>query len=211
MRFLFPLFILLSACHPIFKREAPTLGAVRTQVVVTGSPYVSLGQVEAGGGIGGLAALAVNITQVVKGADLTERVENAVQIDDVNNAFVNSLVTNIGDGPPFGTTTDPKAPLLQVEVQSYGLYVPYLGAPGEFTYNLLARIYKPDGKRVYIARFDCAVGAGDPSAPEIVFGVVNNVRTLNEMSDADLNQTFLTIADYCGQQAVLKMRRHAGG
>lgn len=206
MRLLFPL-LLLSACHPIFKREAPTLGAVRPQVVLTGGPYVQLGQTESTG----LVATVINIAQVVKSEDLAERVDAAVQISDVNRAFVDSLTHTLGDGPPFGTTTNPKAPLLQLEVRSYGLYVPYLGAPGQFTYSLQARIYKPDGKRVYISDFNCAIGAGDPSVPEVVFGVVNNVQTINNMSDQELNQAFLTIADYCGQQVVIQMRKHAGG
>ena len=212
MRFFLTLLLLpLAACHPIFKREAPTLGAVRPQVVLTGGPYVQLGHVENPNGAVGLVGTVVNIVQDVKSVNLAERVERAVQIPDVNAAFVDSLVKTLGEGPPFGTTTDPKAPLLQLEVQSYGLEVPYLGAPGEFVYNLRARIYKPDGKRVYVAYFNCAIGAGDPSVPEVVFGVVNNVQTINDMTDAELNQSFLTIADYCGQQVVLKMRKHAGG
>jgi hypothetical protein len=38
---------------------------------------------------------------------------------------------------------------------------------------------------------------------------VNNVRALNEMSDADIHAAFETIAFWCGQEVVLKMRRHA--
>jgi hypothetical protein len=200
-----PFLLLLSACHPIFKREAPTLGAVRPQVVVTGGPEVSLGQMQGNG----IVSTVVNVVQAANSINLAERVSKAVNIDQVNQAFVNSLVKTLGSGPPFGTTRDPKAPLLQLEVLSYGLEVPNIGAPGVFTYNLRARIYKPDGKRVYVAYFDCAIGAGDPSVPEVVFGVVNNIRTIKDMSDAELNQSFLTIADYCGQQVVLKMRKHA--
>ena len=38
--------VLASAgCHAKFKKHAPTLGSVNTQVLITGGPYVELGKV----------------------------------------------------------------------------------------------------------------------------------------------------------------------
>ena len=93
---------------------------------------------------------------------------------------------------------------------SYGLYVPYIGAPGEFTYTVRARMYRDNGERVYKKTLTCEVGAGSPGAGEMVLGVVNNIRELEEMTDAEINQAFADMAHYCGVRFVTKMRKHAG-
>ena len=43
-----------------------------------------------------------------------------------------------------------------------------------------------------------------------VFSTVNNVKQLNEMTDAEINDTFVAMSNYCGSLFVTKMRRHAG-
>lgn len=204
----------MPGCHAKFKKNASSLGQVRVQTVLTGAPYVNLGKVYADSddpGLVQLAAAVVNTVQVVKEIDQTVRVANAVHVSEVNRALEAGLAQTLMDGPPFGYTDAQDAPaLLQIEVDSYGLNVPWMGAPGEFTYSLHMRIYKADGERVYNAWHTCEAGAGTPTAPEVVFSVVNNVRALNEMSDADIHAAFETIAFWCGQEVVLKMRRHAG-
>ncbi len=205
---------LLPSCHAKFKKNAGTLGEVRVQTVLTGYPYVNLGKVytdSSDSDLAQIAAAVVNTVQTVKQIDQTARIANAVHVGEVNRALEAGLAETLGEGPPFAFTDADDAPaLLQIEVQSYGLNVPWLGAPGEFTYDMRMRIYKADGERVYNAWHSCEAGVGHPTAPEIVFSVVNNVRALNEMSDADIHAAFETIAFWCGQEVVLKMRRHAG-
>ncbi len=204
---------LLSSCHAKFKKHAGTLGEVRVQTVLTGGPYVNLGKMYTDSDDPALlqvAAAVVNTVQVVNEIDQTQRIYGAVHVSEVNRALDAGLAQTLADGPPFAYTDATDAPaLLQIEVQSYGLNVPWLGAPGEFTYSLRMRIYKADGERVYNAWHTCEAGAGTPSVPEVVFSAVNNVRQLNEMSDADIHAAFETIAFWCGQEVVLKMRRHA--
>jgi hypothetical protein len=203
--------LLLTGCHAKFKKEAPTLGEVRAQIVVTGEPYVELGKLSVGGdGVIAAAAAVVNVVQEVKEVDQTKRIARAVKVDDVNEEFRTALADTLGDGPPFAYTTDKDAHLLQLEVLSYGLEVPSLGAAGVFTYDLRARIYKKNGDRVYSARTSCTTAAGNPSTMEQVLGVVNNVKNLKEMSNAEINEAFKSVARWCGQDFVTKMRRHAG-
>jgi hypothetical protein len=116
----------------------------------------------------------------------------------------------LGDGPPFAYTDDKAAANLQLEVLSWGLLVPYLGAPGEFYYDLRVRIYKPDGERVYKTRMHCSTAAGSPPAESLVFGTVDNVKQLEQMSDEQIQDAFDAVARWCGGQLVSKMRRHAG-
>ena len=203
----------MPSCHAKFKKHASSLGEVRVQTVLAGAPYVNLGKVYADSDDPGLvqvAAAVVNTVQVVNEIDQTVRIANAVHISEVNRALETGLAQTLQGGPPFAYTDALDAPaLLQVEVDSYGLNVPWMGAPGEFTYSLHLRIYDSTGDRVYNAWHTCEAGAGTPSAPEVVLSVVNNVRALNEMSDDDIHAAFETIAFWCGQEVVLKMRRHA--
>lgn len=204
---------LATGCHAKFKKEAPTLGEVRVQMVTTGGPYVQLGQVDVPqqNPLAAVAAVAVNVAQAVRGADLQERIAQAVDVDDVNHAFDEGVATTLDAGPPFAWTDRKDAnATMQVEVLSYGLFVPYLGAPGVFTYDLRVRIYKKDGDRVYTTHHDCAVGAGTPGVGEVVLGIVDNVRQIDQMSDAQINDAFSTMARWCAQSFVVKMRRHAG-
>lgn len=143
--------------------------------------------------------------------DQTERIANAVRIGEVNHALEEGLVQAMGGGPPFAFVDDPEAPaLFQIEVLYYGLMVPWLGAPGTFTYDLRLRIYRSDGERVYAARHQCEAGAGSPPAAAQVLSVVDNVRTLEQMSDDQISGAFETIAFWCGEELVAKLRRHAG-
>lgn len=207
MRSLLILSLLLStACHAKFKREAPGLGAVRTQALVSGPVDVELGK------LGGdtLVAAVVNVVQEVNEVGPEQRIAQAVDLDRVNRALQQSLADTLGSGPPFATTADPKAPLLQLEVVRWGLQVPYLGAPGTFNYDLRVRIYKPDGDRVYASSLSCNTGVGNPPPEARVLGTVNNMRQLEQMSDREIERAFVAVAQWCGAQLVTQMRRHAG-
>ena len=198
--------LLLLGCHARFKREAPLLGAVRTQVVNTGSPSVQLGYTDGSSLVGAI----VNVVQAVNAINQTDRIANAVQIPDVDAALVQGVADTLGSGPPFAATLAPEAPLLQLEMLDYGVYVPYLGAPGVFTFDVRTRIYRPGGERVYRARTECSIGLGDPEAAAIVFGVVNNLGALKDMTDAQINSSFVRVGSWCGEEIVRKMRKHAG-
>ena len=75
--------------------------------------------------------------------------------------------------------------MLQIEVMSYGLYSPFIGAPGTFTYDLRVRMYKPDGDRIYMTSYSCEIGAGSPDIPSAVLGLVNNVQEVEKMTDQE--------------------------
>lgn len=213
---MFTICILASGCHAKFKKAAPFIDDINVQVVTSGGPYVQLGKVQApansnGGSdlIGELAAAAVNVTQAFRGVNQTDRIYSAVDINDVNAYMTAGLADTLAGGPPFAYSEDTADATLQLDVTSYGVNVPYLGAPGEFTYSVQARMYNTDGKRVYRKNLTCTVGLGDPSTAAVVFGTVNNVQSLNEMTDAEINDAFRNVAAYCGQRFVLKMRKHA--
>lgn len=204
--------LLLAGCHCKFKKHAPTLGAVGIQVVNTGGPEVHLGRMAPSDDqVGALISATVNTVQAVREVGQVERIAQAVDITAVNNAFERGLADALGSGPPFAYTDRSPAPaLLQLEVMSYGLTVPYLGAPGEFTYEIRARIYRRDGERVYRHRMTCSIGAGDPDATARVLGVVNNVREIDRMTDADIQEAFMVTARWCGSRWVTRLRKHAG-
>ena len=210
----FALLLLLPACHPRYRHAAPTLGAVRIQTLGSGTPYVNLGKVYADphdAPVAQIAAAVINTVQVVREIDRTERIAGAVRTAEVKRALSAGLQDAMGEGPPFAITEDDSVGnLFQIEVLSYGLDVPWLGAPGSFTYDLRLRIYQADGRRVYAGRHRCDARAGDPTAAEQILSVVDNVRNLDAMSDDEISGAFETIGYWCGEQIVAKLRRQAG-
>ena len=200
------LVVFSGGCHAKFKREVGSLGAVRAQTIVTGQPDVELGKIYDDS----LAAAVFNVVQEVRSASPAMRIASAVKIEQVNDAMKGGFAEVLGDGPPFAYTEDKSAPTLQMEVLSWGLYVPYIGAPGEFTYDLRVQLYKPDGDRIYKTRIHCTTTAGAPPTESLIFGTVNNVKQLEQMSDAQIQDAFDAVARWCGGQLVSKMRRHAG-
>ncbi len=208
--------LLLPGCHAKFKKYAPTLGEVRVQAIVTGYPYVHLGRVAPPpdpehAPLAAVATDVVNVVQGVRETEQTARIARAVDLLAVNEALVAGFAETLGSGPPFGfSPADQGGNLMQIEVRSWGLMVPYLGAPGEFTYDLRVRIYTEDGERVYSSSTTCTAGAGQPDAAAVVLGVVNNVAQLERMSDAEITFAFSQIAHWCGVELVRKIRAHAG-
>lgn len=213
----FAMCILATGCHAKFKKAAPYIEDINVQVITSGGPYVQLGKVQAPTNsegqpdlIGEIAAAAINVTQAFREVNQTDRIQNAVNINDVNTYMTAGLADTLAGGPPFAYTEDSADATLQLNVVSYGVNVPYLGAPGEFTYSVQARMYGADGDRVYRKNLTCTVSLGDPSTASIVSSTVNNVQSLNAMTDAEINDAFRNVAAHCGQEFVLKMRKHAG-
>jgi len=207
--------VLLVGCHAKFKKNAPLIDQVRVEALTVGGPNVELGKVyvdaEEAGGLAALAGVAVNISQEIKEVNQEVRIAGAVNTDDIQDGLESGLVEALGEGPPFGSTEDSAhGDLLQLEIMQYGVHVPYLGAQASFTFDARARIYRGDGDRVYKKRMTCTGSLGDPNTVAVVFGTVNNVKALKEMSDAELNDAFIGMARYCGERFVLKMRKHAG-
>ncbi len=194
-----------SGCHARFKKAVGNLDQVRPQLVMSGGPAVQLGHVYDEGLVGAV----VNIAQDVKGVKVADRIASSVDVDGVNAAFSAGLADTLGAGPPFGLTQDPKASLLQVEILSYGLNVPQMGAPGSFTYTIRVGIYEPTGRRVYKTVRSCSTGVGSPSPVAQALLLVNNVKQLEEMSDRELQRAFEGASYYCGIELVTKMRKHA--
>lgn len=192
-------------CHAKFKKNASSLGEVRPQILLTTGPTVQLGHLHDDS----IVAAVVNVVQEVKGVKVARRLADAVDIEAVNTAFGDSLVDVLKGGPPFGTTDREDASVLQVEIVRYGLFVPALGAPGEFDYQIRVRIYRPDGERVYSTSQTCATGAGDPGVVSEALWVVDNVKELEEMSDAQITDAFAATAAFCGSELVRRMRKHA--
>jgi hypothetical protein len=157
-----------------------------------------------------MIAVVVNVAQAVTEVDQAKRLAQAVQVEQVEEALKAGVVETLGSGPPFGTTEDKAASLLSLEVDQWGLSVPYIGAPGVFLFSVKVRIYKPDGDRVYSARTQCESGVGSPPVVQQVLGLVDNVEELEKLSDQQINEAFVAMAQWCGQEIVLKMREHAG-
>ncbi len=199
--------LMVAGCHPRFKKHAASLGDIRPDVVNNSGPHANLGMIHEEDS--SLVGDVVNVVQAVKGMHIAGRLGEAVEPAGVNDAFASGFSETLGAGPPFGVTDDPGAPVMQVEVLSYGLDVASLGAQGVFTYDLRVKIYRSDGYRVYKARHSCASTFGQASAVSRVLNTVNNVKQLNQMTDAQVQEIIEGTAYYCGQDLVARMRRHA--
>ena len=199
------LLALCAGCHARFKHHVADIGEVRPQVLVQGGPEVVLGS----SGVDGLGGLAVDVVQGVRGAQAADRIAEAVEIKKVDKAFARGFGSALGAGPPFGASEDPAASLLQVEVLGYGLYAPVMGQPGSFLYQTRVSIYLPDGKKVYKVNHSCTVPFGDAMPVSVATGTVDNVKQLGQMSDAEIQQVFEGAARGCGEELVIRMRKHA--
>lgn len=200
--------ILGTGCHAKFKKAAPTLGSVGVQVVTTGAPSVDLGTIPA---TNTPIDVIVDVAKEVGENTLEERIAKAVEVTEVEAAFAQGIAAALGSGPPFAYTDAADAPAkLQVEVTSYGLASAGLGASGEFSYALKARIYRANGERVYKYSTTCTPGAQDADTAGQIVQAIENVRKIDKMSKAEMNDLFVETARYCGRELVLRMREHAG-
>lgn len=191
----------LGGCHAKFKKAAPTLGAVRPQVVsVATGPSIELG---------GSGSALVDVVNGIRSVDVAEKLARQVRLEQVNDAFQAGLADTLGDGPPFGLTGDAGAPALQVEVVNYGLSIPQMGGAGTFVYQLRVRIYRPDGERVYSSSLSCGAGVGGADAISQVLGTRDNLGNVLEMRKKEVQAAFDAAGEQCGRELVTLMRKHA--
>jgi hypothetical protein len=216
--------VLGSACHAKFKREVGDISSVQLQILTTTGPSSDLGRAVfvpspvadsdeevAANVIGAVATGAFNIVQAVKENELQKRLATAVNVEATNAAMLEGVSQTLGSGPPFHVARAGESEnLLQLEVVRWGLSVPAVGVQGTFTYEVRTRLYMGDGDRVYSSRMRCDVAAGDPDAASQALMLVNNAKQVKQMTDAQLQEAFDTMARYCGGVFVANLRRHAG-
>jgi hypothetical protein len=191
----------LAGCHAKFKKAAPTLGAVRPQLVsVAAGPSVALGS-------SGSAVL--DVVNGIRSLDVAEKLARGVRLEQVNDAFQASLSDTLGDGPPFGLTGDKKAPTLQIEVVNYGLSIPQMGGPAAFVYDVRVRIYREDGERVYSSSLSCGTGVDGANTISQVLDTRDNMGNVLEMRKKEIQAAFDAAGEACGRDLVLLMRKHA--
>ncbi|MGC6494581.1 MAG: hypothetical protein ACON5B_17225 [Myxococcota bacterium] len=205
--------VAVTGCHAKFKKAAPHIDSVGMQVFVNGPPQVMLGKAQAdpdSGFLAGLVAAGVNIAQGVKEAELRQVIADAVDIQKVNEALTVGVTDGLGAGPPFAVGESDRRGLLQFEVVWYGMYVPQIGAPGEYSYDIVASVYDVQGKRVYRKRTNCSTGVGAPPAISEALWTINNAKQLKETPPADIQRAFTEVGSWCGLEIARKMRKHAG-
>lgn len=204
---------LTTGCHAKFKKHAHTIGQVRVQVLTTTAPTVDLGVLvvpdtgdEQADRIGDIVEGVVNASQAIKGAQVARQLERKVDPSGINRVLASVVQDAMGASPPFAVTNDPNAPLLQIEVDDYGMRVDQVGMPGVFHYGVRVQIYKPNGMRVYNNRLSCetVVGTGGTQV------LVNNVAQLRRMSANEVQLAFEDTAWFCGQELTRQVRQHAG-
>jgi len=206
-----PAALLGPGCHAKFRKNAASLGAVDVQVLTDSGPTVYLGRVDTGNSlVANIVDLAVNVSQALNEADIARRIAQAVDLEKTNQALERGFANTLKSGPPFAYVPEGGNARVQMEVRHYGMTAPYLGAQASFDYDIRVRIYKADGERVYSAHTQCSTGAGAPPAVSQALGLVSNVKQIGTMTDDDIQGAFDVVGEWCGQEIVRKMRKHAG-
>lgn len=215
------LLLALLGCHSTFHKNAPDLHQVRVQVTMSGEPDVNLGKLDQqnqgpvsrvpqSGNM--MDAQAMDAEQTASEIDLERNLARRVAPQPLTERMTQGLLDTTQDGSPFALTTDPQVKhTLQIDVTSYGLSVPYIGAPGQFVFDVQARLTRGDtGKLVYSTSLRCDTEAGDPVASAVALDAVDHVREIEKMSDEELQAAFNDMAYYCGTYFAERMRKHAG-
>ena len=216
------LLLAVLGCHATFHKNAPDLHQVRVQVTMSGEPDVDLGKFDQqnqgpvsrtpqAGNM--MEAQAMDAEQTATEMDLERALAHRVAPHPLTEKMTQGLLDTMQNGPPFALTTDPQVKsTLQIDVTSYGLSVPYIGAPGEFVFDVRARLTRGDnGKVVYSTSLRCDTEAGDPMASARALDAVDHVREIQRMSDEEHQAAFNDMAYYCGTYFATRMRKHAGG
>lgn len=202
--------LLGTGCHAKFKKHAPTIESVDVQVLTSSGPYVYLGRVDTGDSLlANIVDLAVNVNQMVNEVEIANRIMGAVDLNKTNIALEQGFANTLQDGPPFPYVSDGGAARMQMEVVSYGMEAPFIGAQASFTYDIRVRIYQ-GSERVYSARTNCSTAAGYPDSLSQALALVNNTQQIQLLNDEDIQWAFDAVAQWCGQEIVRKMRKHAG-
>jgi len=215
--------VMITGCHARFKRNVGSIDDVQLQLMTLNGPSANLGRAWYAGDptpdsdgevaanvIGAVATGVFNVVQGVKEAELRAKIAR-VDIERSNEAMLDGVARALGSGPPFeALPRGASENLLQLELLEWGLQVPGVGVPGSFDYVVRARLYNADGRRIYKSRLRCDIQAGQPSPVSQSLLLVNNAKQVKKMSDAQLQESFDALAQYCGSVFVTKMRRHAG-
>ena len=197
----------LMGCHTAFKKQLPNVQVVNAQAFTTTAPHVTLGNLYEDD----LISRTVNTYQGIQRSRAEQRIREGLRPDGVATALVASFGDALGSGPPFSYSSASSAPAtIQMEIQSYGMEVPYIGAQGIFEFQIRVRGYLANGQAFYRSRVSCSNAGGAPRDVSVAFGTVNNVHQLEVMSDAEIQAAFDKVAEWCGWEVVRKMRRHAG-
>ncbi|MEZ4322351.1 MAG: hypothetical protein R3F61_33065 [Myxococcota bacterium] len=212
--FLLPLLslALVAGCHSRFKRVAPTVGVVRVEANTLGGPDVDLGRayVSGGGGLGDVLSSAYNITQMVREGNIAAHIAEKVRPDQVNAAFVHGFRESLGDGPPFGSTTEPGA-LLEFQLVDWGMELYGWGRPGVYNYEVVVRGYDANGKKMYRTSYQCYTDAGTTGWIEkSPFAGSSSPDSIKNIPAEQIQAIFDATAYDCGRQFVSILRKHAG-
>jgi hypothetical protein len=199
--------LLLGGCNAKFKKAVATMDDVRSEAFTRTQPNVQLGMLYGND----VVSAVVNTAQAVGSVAVERRIARAVNPAQVAGALQAGLGEGLGGGPPFTLSQNPKADgLVDLDVESWGMSVPHLGAQGVFYYQVKATVYLPSGKRIYHHRVTCSSAVGAPPEVSMAFGTVNNVKQLKEMGDDQIERAFEVVARWCGTVVARRMRSAAG-
>lgn len=207
MRWLLPLSVLfLGACHARFKRQAASIGSIRAEVITLSGPSVVTPTL----GGNDVVSVAFDLAQTVRAGTIAQAIAAKVDPEQVNQAFHQGLADQLGGGPPFAY--DARAgDVIQFELVDWGMEMWGFASPGVFTYELVARGFKADGKRFYRARFRCVTDAGMAGwAEQSPFAGPDNPDRVRNLPPEEVQAIFDATAADCGRKVVARMRYHAG-
>ena len=216
------LLLALLGCHAAFRKEAAELHQVRVQVTMSGEPDVDLGKFDQQnqGPVSRVPqnsenmmdAQAMDAEQTADEVEIEAHLAQRVAPQPLSEKMTQGLLDTMQSGPPFALTANPQVKnTLQIDVTSYGLSVPYMGAPGEFVFDVRARLTRGDtGKLLYSTTLRCDTEAGDPAASAVALDAVDHLREIERMSNDELQTAFNEMAYYCGTYFAKRMQKHAG-
>lgn len=202
-----------TACHARFKKFARSADMVEIKAIVSSTATVNLS--ESGGNATGTFAEAVMDTAVgaaaqVSSVKVRERLQAALQPQQVQTMVHDGAVTLLGDGPPFASGGEPIDGTIQIEVVNYGIQ--QSGGGPSFFANYRIRGYRAgDGKTIYKTSASCADRAFyTPNTPGNLLGTTATIAHLNGLTDEELGKTLEAVLQRCTGQVIAKMRKHAG-
>lgn len=202
----FALLLSITGCHARYKRLAPSIDAVRTEVAVNNGPTVTLPYVQGVSQDDPIAAV-VNITQAVRSVNTAAHLGRKVDPDQVNDVFQQQFAMELA-ATPF--RHDPGAgDVLRFELVDWGLEVPTVNSPGVFNYRLRVRGYRADGSKFYRGSVNCVMDAGTSGWIEMTPFGDNNPNRIKNLTAAEVQEIFDATAADCAGWTVDQLRRQA--
>lgn len=211
--------IFSAGCHAPFKAALPGIDSVVTEATAREKPFVSLGYgnspfmrwdlgvpysavtpVTDPLGVMPLVDLVIEIVEGAHETRLRPLIGDAVAVDDLAPALHASLVEHLDEGAPFTHGDGDRAGRLELEIMRYGMYVPYVGGPGEFQVAVRTKVFDTEGARVYRGRAVC--GVHDAAL------VKNSAKVLKTLEPDRVHAGVVAAARACGETVVAKLLRH---